>query len=588
MGCPRCQQNTATASMTPGAGVARCEGCGFRFEPAASAMPRIGSAVLGPQSASLDAPIAPKHYVELPLVDHDHPLRRLKAAWRAARDGTGQMVSLVGEVGSGRSRLIRELGRTIDEDAPDALWMVGQAHSYATYSAYGLLAELLAPLAGDTTRGGAPAALAAAFTALGADAPELYAGAFAAAAEGIGAARNIGTVPADELAELLAEALPRLAAGRPLVVVLEDLEWADAASLAALDALLPRLLAGPALVLCTHHADWSHDWPEVARHYHLILGPLSHEEGRRLVDLARGEVAFPEALVEALVARAGGSPLQLEQATYALREQLPGLDEDEDPLDLIPETLQEAILARVGALPAPARDALVAAAVLGQSFAYDAVAAVSGEMPGLDDGLRELARRRLVVRWRDRPQAAYRFAHGFIQEVAYGSLHRGERQVLEARVADWLLRESAQQGVPSERVIDELAAFAPPMSSATAETVVDSPRAPALPRESVTEIASAVPQAPTTDTVTAIWPMAMQQGRRNAVLARIALGDLTPDRRASVVLCLQHGYTYRDAGELLGLPTDEVQAHLYEARVIFKRLYEASEASAERARDGMR
>lgn len=556
--CPNCHNSIALGEV-------RCPHCGGDLPFAARVALRRGSAPVRSHSGPGEGTAPTDGYREAPLVDQDHVLRRLKAAWRAAQEGRGQLVSLIGELGCGRSRLIRELGHTIDEGAPGALWLVGQAHSYATYLAYGLLTEVLAPWATDGASRDIPTRLASALAALALDAEGAEREALGGVAAQIRAAANLGTVEPQALAGALGGVVQGAADGQPLVVVLEDLEWSDAASLGVLDLLLAPLLEGPTLVLCTHHADWSHEWPDVARHHQLILGPLPRSESRQLIEILAGDVPLSEPAIETLVVNGGGNPLLLEQATYAVREQGPvqGLG----IVPAIPTTLQEAILARLEVLSGDARDVLVAAATIGQQFAYDAVSAVAGQPAGLDGALRELVRRRLVQRWSAETEVVYRFTHGLIQEVAYSSLRYPERQVLEARVADWLLSESALQGTGAARVIEELTALAP--ASRGRGTLAPVPVAAV--DDLVVGVAVKRSEPPA-------WPLAMQQGRRNAVLARIVLGDLTPDRRASVVLCLQHGYSYADAGELLGLPREEVRAHLYEARQIFQRLYDSSDA----------
>jgi predicted ATPase len=209
--------------------------------------------------------------------------------------------------------------------------------------------------------------------------------------------------------------------------VLEDLEWADAASLSVLDGLLSRLLTGAVLVIYTHHADWSHEWPDISRHAQLYLGSLSRPDSVLLVKGVAGTHALSPALTEALAVGGHGNPLLIEHATLAVIEA--GLA---DPA-LVPTTIQAAIRARITALPSSVRTVLLAGAVLGQRFAYRGIAMVTestvDSRGSLDAALRELSARRFIARWREGPEVTYQFAHALIQEVAYGMIRRAERPV---------------------------------------------------------------------------------------------------------------------------------------------------------------
>jgi len=374
-----------------------------------------------------------------------------------------------------------------------------------------------------------------------------------------------GGPPIVPLAEALALALWRVAEGAPLVVVLEDLEWADAASLAVLDVLLSNLAHGTALILCTHHGDWSHEWPDIPRHAQLFLGPLSHAESLQLIASIAVERPIAQATAEALAFAAEGNPLLLEQATLA---QLEGGDAAQAS---VPATLTEAILARIAVLSPTAREVLFAAAAIGPHFVYRAVAmvteAILPDRWAIDTALGELARRRLIVRWRGGPEVSYRFAHALIQEIAYSALPAERRGLLEARVADWLLSESALRGRASARIVEDLdqRALRTPAGERDVDRVLgNAPRA------------SAPPPPPT--------PIDLR--RRGKVLARIVLADLSADQRASLAFCLQHGYSYAEAGELLGLDPAAVREHLYNARKLFKRLSEASALAPEAGQAG--
>ena len=235
---------------------------------------------------------------------------------------------------------------------------------------------------------------------------------------------------------------------------------------------------------------------------------------------------------------------------------------------IIPTTVHGAIRARIVALPRGTREVLLAAALLGQRFAYRAIAMVTeastADSTALDTALRELTARRFISRWREGPEVTYRFTHALIQEVAYGALGRAERQQLEARVADWLLTEGALRRRTVGSVLDDLdqllAQAAPPDDGAAGDEVVAEPPVPAV--------------IPTGRAIAETLPR--NSKRRAEVLARIVLADLPADQRASIALCLEHGYTYAQAGETLGLSRETVRAHLYEARKMFKQLHDAS------------
>ena len=545
--CPECARNVTSTNH-------HCPYCGADLRDANL----VGSDILRPQVLPA---VGDQHaYREPKLVDHEHTLRRLRAAWRLSLGGQGHLVSLVGENGSGRSRLIRELGSTIDADAAAAYWLVSQAHSYATYLPLSLLADLLAPWAGGAAESDVSARLATALATLaeGASAQERWTLlALARDVRDATARDELGKLP---LAEALAPALRRAVGAVPLIVVLEDLEWADAASLSVLDSLLSRLLMGATLVIYTHHADWSHEWPDISRHVQLYLGSLSRPDSLRLVTGVAGAQDLSPELMEAIAIGGHGNPLLIEHATLA------AIEAEVRAPALVPVTVQAAIRARMAALSAPVRDVLLAGAVLGQRFAYRAIAMVTEptvEEPGtLDAALRELSAKRLIMRWREGPEVTYQFTHALVQEVAYGMIRRAERQVLEARVADWLLTEGAlcQRGVAS--VLDDLDYLI-----AQAPTADDSAE-----RDAVVDDAAADSSIKGAE----LLHLPRGEKQRAEILARIVLADLPADRRASLVLCLEHGYSYAQAGEMLGVSRETVRDHLYEARKMFKRLHDAS------------
>ncbi len=215
------------------------------------------------------------------------------------------------------------------------------------------------------------------------------------------------------------------------------------------------------------------------------------------------------------------------------------------------------------------RDVLFAGAILGQRFAYRAIAMVTEPTVevrrALDAALRELSARHFVARWREGPEVTYQFTHALVQEIAYSAIRRAERQLLEVRVADWLLTEGALGHRGVDGILDDLDQLLAQSPVADGNAEYDS---------LIGATAGGEPKA---------WANLLQLPRgekeRAEVLARIVLADLPADRRASLVLCLEHGYSYAEAGEMLGLSRETVRGHLYEARKMFKRLHNASEVT---------
>ncbi len=493
---------------------------------------------------------------ELAFVDHAHTMRRLRSIWRSAQAGEGYLVSLVGENGSGRSRLIRELSTTIDAEDDSTCWLLAQAYSYATYQPLSLLADLFVPWCGEDRSISVTGRLATALAVL-ADSGSLQdRWTCLSLARDIRDARSREELLGLPLAEVFADALARVLSDRPVVIVLEDLEWIDAASLAVLDGLVARLSTSKALILNTHHADWSHDWPNIARHAQLYLGTLSRTESLQLIDQVANQRDLNDAVRDALAVEINGNPLLLKHATLAVIEA-----NVTDPA-AVPKTLLAALRMRIEALSPAVRQVLFVAAVLGQRFAYRAIARVTEALleqrDTLDLALQELSTRRFVVRWSGGPEVTYRFTHALVQEVAFSLIAASERKALEARVAEWTLLEGANPANGVTRVLDEL-------DQLVAQAPFYLPEQPSDQQDNLHA------------TPTNIFPLPRDEKARAEVLARIVLADLLPEQRATLVLCLEHGYTYAEAGELLGVSRETVRDQIYKARKLFKRIQEASE-----------
>lgn len=341
-------------------------------------------------------------------------------------------VALVeGEAGIGKTRTVREYGDAARAGGADVL-TGGCVDLEAEPLPYAPLVEVLADL---VRRDGATyVASLAGPTAdeLARLVPALRPGESAAASTPASASR---------LFQALCSVLDRLAAARPLVLVIEDVHWADSSTRDLL-TLLVHQLRSPVLVVLTLRTDEADDDPDVRRFtaamtrradLHLRLGPLSREDqARQMGDILGLPPTTP--LVDEVYARADGNPF--------FAEELLALG----PTSEVPSTVRELLLARLEALAPPTRQVLRAVAVAGRQVPHrllDRVADVRGT--ALDEALRPAVDRHvLVVDPAD--GGSYRFRHALLQESIASTCLPGESVRLHRRLAEALSEDPALAG----------------------------------------------------------------------------------------------------------------------------------------------
>jgi class 3 adenylate cyclase/tetratricopeptide (TPR) repeat protein len=230
---------------------------------------------------------------------------------------------------------------------------------------------------------------------------------------------------------------------RPLVLLIEDLHWADESSDAAVAALADAVADQPVLLVVTsrpgHPSALDHN-PAVVR---LALDQLGDDHTGTLVAGLLGGAALPDDLRSLIWARSEGNPLFVEEVTAALvetgalRQDGAGYRLAVDPGGLaIPDTLQDVILARIDRLDRSAREALQLASVIGREFTrrlLDRIAELPGE---LDDDLRQLQVLELIRQKSYFPELAFLFKHALTHDVTYSTLLGERRQVLHRVVAE--------------------------------------------------------------------------------------------------------------------------------------------------------
>jgi class 3 adenylate cyclase/tetratricopeptide (TPR) repeat protein len=389
-----------------------------------------------------------------PLIGRDGERDVLVGALSRARTRVEpQIVTVVGVPGIGKSRLVRELFRVVDEDPELIVWRQGRSLPYGEGSAFWGLAEIVKAQAGILETDGAEAAVAKVVAAVGdvvADATEgPWVERHLLSLTGVQQMRSSGQANLDESFAAWRRFLEALAEQQPVVLVFEDLHWADDALLDFVDALPDRVSGVPLLVVCSARPELLErrpGWGGGKRNATTVsLVPLSDEDTARLLAGLLGTPVLPADQQAALLQRAGGNPLFAEEYVRMLAD-------GTDPAAAAPESLQGVVAARIDALSDDEKGLLQLAAVLGKVFWTDALSTLSGvDSRQLEERLHGLERKEFVRREHRSAVAGskqYVFVHALVRDAAYGQMSRAARADVHQRVADWI------ETLPADRAED--------------------------------------------------------------------------------------------------------------------------------------
>lgn len=417
----------------------------------------------------LGATVAGRHTarsagLQAPLVGRGRELERLLEIGAGLASGSGAIVFLSGEPGIGKSRLVAELRDRLAGATDRAVrWIEGRCLSYGETLPYWPFRDLLRDwlgIAADEPQLRARIALRRRVEQLFGDRTldvypylaglldlELEPEARARLAEQSPEARQYRTW------EVVAEVLVRLAAEGPLVVVLEDLHWADPTSLGLVERLLPVTEESSVLLLLTHRAERDHgSWRlreigarELPHRTSVIdLPALPGEAERELLAGLVGRDTLPDPVARRVLDAADGNPFFLEELVRSLAdagslvESGDGFRFDHDVPIEVPATVGQVINARLDRLDPRTHDVVRAAAVLGRRFDSSLLEGVTRSGDGLPAALRELQRLDLLREAQRWPRPEYQFKHALIADAAYATLVEAQRRELHRRAAEWL------------------------------------------------------------------------------------------------------------------------------------------------------
>ncbi|MDQ3382044.1 MAG: AAA family ATPase [Actinomycetota bacterium] len=378
-----------------------------------------------------------------PLVGRQEELDLLLAALkRAADERLPQLATLVGVPGIGKSRLLGELFAEIDRGDRLVMWRQGRSLPYGEGVSYWALGEMVKAQAGILETDSAEETARKLREALASLLPDASEVAWLEPHLRPLVGLVVDEASADRRGEAFAawrRFFEALAEERPLVLVFEDLHWADDGLLDFVDHLVDWLTDVPVLVvgsarpeLLTRRPSWGGGKANATT---VSLAPLSDEETARLVHALLERSVLPAEVQTLLLERAGGNPLYAEEFARMVAER--GGEELE-----LPGSVQGIIAARLDALEAEDKELLQNAAVVGKVFWSGALGAI-GERDRfqIEERMHALERRELVRRARRSSVAGeseYAFRHVLLRDVAYGSIPRAARAERHRRAAEWI------------------------------------------------------------------------------------------------------------------------------------------------------
>jgi class 3 adenylate cyclase/tetratricopeptide (TPR) repeat protein len=398
--------------------------------------------------------------VQTPLIGRDDDIGLLQSTYtRTLRDKSTQLVTITGEPGVGKTRLTAEFRRWVDDRPEIVFWRQGRSLPYGEGITYWALGEMVKAQAG-VLESDSPDEVEAKIRVAVDEAAEEPAErdwlrSSLAPLVGIGDGTTGGS---EETFTAWRRFIEGIAAQRPLVLVFEDLHWADASLLEFVEHLVDWSSGVPLLVLCTARPELYErhpGWGGGKRNSNTIsLSPLGSEDTTRLLAALLRKAVLPVETQRLLLEHAGGNPLYAEEFVRMLSDQgvLTNegvLRETEIP---VPESVQALIAARLDTLAAERKALLHDAAVVGKVFWGDALSSM-GDRDEADvrKGLHELARKELVRSVRSssvKDQAEYAFWHALVRDVAYSQIPRPERVRKHVSAAAWI------EEMAGERVID--------------------------------------------------------------------------------------------------------------------------------------
>ena len=403
--------------------------------------------------------------IDTPLVGRDEELAVLMQAWQEACDGRAvRLVTVVGDAGAGKSRLVHEV---IKRTGDSARVLRGRCLPYGDGITFWPLVEIVGASAGidaDDT----PEEATARVLALTGDADVT-----ARLASAIGL--STASFPMHELYWGARRFLQGLAQHQPVVALIDDIHWAEPAFLELLEHLLDATTDSPILLLATARHELVEErptWPDRASAARLVLKPLSDAAAAQVVMHLLGSASLSPSVVARIVAAAEGNPLYVEQMLSMLIDSravqhddeasglagMAGLAAEDDDEIIVPPTINALLEARLDRLGREERATVEPAAVVGLEFPQPAVESLAPAVlrAAVPKHLASLSHKHFIQPADSNDaEASFRFHHHLVRDTVYKGLLKRARATLHIEFVRWQDRVNAEseRGLEFEEIL---------------------------------------------------------------------------------------------------------------------------------------
>jgi predicted ATPase/class 3 adenylate cyclase len=391
--------------------------------------------------------IAAPIHADTPLLGRDREVEQLTEEFRTAvAEGAPRLVTVTGEAGVGKSRLIADFVASV---ADEAHVLHGRCLAYGDGITFWPLVEIVRGAAEILEDDSSQAAVERIAVLLPADDPDRD-----AVVDRVVSAIGLSTrdFPVTEIFWGARRLLEHRAAIRPVVMVVDDIHSAEATFLDLLTHLVESPSPRPILILCTARSEistLSADWWETTGRSRIELAPLGAEVVESIIDELLGHASLSPKTRQRVVTAAEGNPLYVEQLVSMLRQRTP---QDGDDV-VVPPTIAALLSARLDALSGPERAVIEPASVIGVQFPEAAVHHLVPDQvrPRVGNHLDALRGKQFIQPTTlSGEDDAYRFHHVLVRDATYQSLLKRARATLHEEFVTWAERVNAERGRGTE------------------------------------------------------------------------------------------------------------------------------------------